>query len=65
MFLPERSGGGVFPEITEEEVVEAVFALVAAKEAEAQKKVLDVFTMRARGVGGLAARAFREAVHDV
>jgi hypothetical protein len=55
----ERLGGGGFPDIAQEEVVEAAFAVVAAKEAEAEEEVLDVPAVGPGGVSGLAVRAFR------
>jgi hypothetical protein len=58
-----RSGG--FPEVAQEEVVEAAFAMVAAKETEAQQEVLDVSAVRAGRVLGLTVGAIREAVHSV
>jgi len=55
--------GGGFPEVAQQEVVEAAFALVAAKESEAQEEVFHGSTMRPGGVFGAAARAVRKAVH--
>jgi len=57
--------GGGFPEIAQEEMVEAAFALVAAKEPEAQEEVFDGPAVRPGCVDGATARAMRRSVHGV
>jgi hypothetical protein len=58
-------GGGVLPDVAEQEMAEARLALIAAEESNAEKKIFDALPVGARGIGGFAAGAFDGAVHGV